>query len=242
MKNRGFTLIEMVITIVIGSIIMLGIAAYLRLGAQGYSDSIARQRLQTQAQFVIEKMSREIRHAVPNSFFIDENEKNCLMFMPIEHSGFYAITGNDIQFVVGFFGKNAPDLDSSLKMVINPTRLSDLSSSTHSVDVGALSPDLDKAYKIINGASSVTSRSVSNRHYLYTPSKLVKYCFVGTQIQRNSEIIADNLVYADDQSQSYFKYDDTSLHRGGLVHLRFVFEQSGESSVYQQDVQVLNVP
>ena len=70
----------------------------------------------------------------------------------------------------------------------------------------------------------------------------MKYCFVGAQIQRNGEIIADNLVYVDDQSQSYFKYDDTSLHRGGLVHLRFVFEQSGESSVYQQDVQVLNVP
>ena len=242
MKVRGFTLIEMIVTIVIGSIIMLGIAAYLRLGVQGYSDSIVRQRLQTQAQFVIEKMSREIRHAVPNSFFIDENEKNCLMFMPIEHSGFYAISGDDIQFVVGFFGNNAPELDSGLKMVINPTRLSDLSSSTHSVDVGSLSPDLDKAYKIIDGASSVTSRSVSNRHYLYNPSKSVEYCFVGTQIQRNSEIVADNLVYADDQSQSNFKYDDTSLYRGGLVHLRLVFEQSGESSVYQQDVQVLNVP
>lgn len=242
MKNRGFTLIEMVITIVVGSFIMLGIAGYLQLGAKGYADTIDRQRLQTQAQFVIEKISREIRHAVPNSFFINEKEKNCLMFMPIEHSGFYAISGNDIQFVVGFFGTNAPEFDSGLKMVINPTRLSDLTSSTHSVDVGALSPDSDKAYKIIDGASLVTSRSVSNRHYLYDPSKLVKYCFVGTQIQRNGEIIADNLIYVDDQSQSYFKYDDTSLHRGGLVHLRFVFEQSGESSVYQQDVQVLNVP
>ena len=135
MKNRGFTLIEMVITIVVGSFIMLGIAGYLQLGAKGYADTIDRQRLQTQAQFVIEKVSREIRHAVPNSFFIDESEKNCLMFMPIEHSGFYAISGNDIQFVVGFFGDNAPELDSGLKMVINPTRLSDLTSSTHSVDV-----------------------------------------------------------------------------------------------------------
>lgn len=242
MKVRGFTLIEMIVTIVIGSIIMLGIAAYLRLGVQGYSDSIARQRLQTQAQFIIEKISREVRHAVPNSFFIDENEKNCLMFMPIEHSGFYTISGDDIQFVVGFFGNNAPELNTGLKMVINPTRLSDLSSSTHSVDVASRSPDLDKAYKIIDGASSVTSRSISNRHYLYNPSKSVEYCFVGTQIQRNSEIVADNLVYADDQSQSYFKYDDTSLYRGGLVHLRLVFEQSGESSVYQQDIQVLNVP
>lgn len=75
MKNRGFTLIEMVITIVVGSFIMLGIAGYLQLGAKGYADTIDRQKLQTQAQFVIEKMSREIRHAVPNSFFINESEK-----------------------------------------------------------------------------------------------------------------------------------------------------------------------
>lgn len=75
MKIRGFTLIEMIVTIVIGSIIMLGIAVYLRLGVQGYSDSIVRQRLQTQAQFVTEKMSREIRHAVPNSFFIADDGK-----------------------------------------------------------------------------------------------------------------------------------------------------------------------
>ncbi|NMT50501.1 PilW family protein, partial [Vibrio parahaemolyticus] len=101
-----------VITIVVGSFIMLGIAGYLQLGAKGYADTIDRQKLQTQAQFVIEKMSREIRHAVPNSFFINEKEKNCLMFMPIEHSGFYAISGNDIQFVVGFFGTNAPEFDS----------------------------------------------------------------------------------------------------------------------------------
>ncbi|MCG6332696.1 prepilin-type N-terminal cleavage/methylation domain-containing protein, partial [Vibrio alginolyticus] len=52
MKNRGFTLIEMVITIVVGSFIMLGIAGYLQLGAKGYADTIDRQKLQTQAQFV----------------------------------------------------------------------------------------------------------------------------------------------------------------------------------------------
>ncbi|BDP36303.1 TPA: prepilin-type N-terminal cleavage/methylation domain-containing protein [Vibrio parahaemolyticus] len=241
MKPRGFTLMEMVITIVVGSIIMLGIAGYLQLGAKGYADTIDRQRLQTQAQFVIEKISREIRHAVPNSFFIDEDDKSCLQFMPIKHSGFYAIAGDDIEFVVGFFG-DAPKFNGGLKMVINPTRHSDLSSSTHSVDVGSTTIDSNKSYKILKGAEVLTSRSVSNRHYIYDPSAIINYCFVGSEIQRNNQTIADGMVYADDQSQSRFQYDDSSLHRGGLVHLRLVFEQSGEKSVYQQDVQVLNVP
>lgn len=66
-SSRGFTLIEMIMTIIVGSILVLGIAGFLELGAKGYTDTVARQRIQTQAQFVLEKMSRELRHAVPNS-------------------------------------------------------------------------------------------------------------------------------------------------------------------------------
>ena len=71
MKVRGFTLIEMVVTMVISGIIVLGIAGFVEFGTKGYADSIDRQRLQTQAKFALEKISREIRHAVPNSF--DDN-------------------------------------------------------------------------------------------------------------------------------------------------------------------------
>ncbi|MDF4609339.1 prepilin-type N-terminal cleavage/methylation domain-containing protein, partial [Vibrio parahaemolyticus] len=52
MKDRGFTLMEMIVTIVVGSFIMLGIAGYVQLGMKGYADTIDRQRIQTQAQFV----------------------------------------------------------------------------------------------------------------------------------------------------------------------------------------------
>ncbi|WP_337220318.1 PilW family protein, partial [Vibrio parahaemolyticus] len=61
MSQRGFTLIELVLAIVIGSIIMLGIAGYVQVGMKGYVDASSRQRIQTQAQFVLEKMAREIR-------------------------------------------------------------------------------------------------------------------------------------------------------------------------------------
>ncbi|HAS6780468.1 TPA: prepilin-type N-terminal cleavage/methylation domain-containing protein, partial [Vibrio parahaemolyticus] len=57
MSQRGFTLIELVLAIVIGSIIMLGIAGYVQVGMKGYVDASSRQRIQTQAQFVLEKMA-----------------------------------------------------------------------------------------------------------------------------------------------------------------------------------------
>ena len=71
MKEKGFTLLELIITIVVGSIIMLGIAGYVQMGMKGFVDSASRQQVQTQAQFVLEKLSREIRHAVPYSFKVE---------------------------------------------------------------------------------------------------------------------------------------------------------------------------
>lgn len=235
MKARGFTLMEMVMTIVIGSIITLGITSFVRLGMTGYADSVKRQRLQSQAQFVIEKMSREIRHAVPNSFSIADG---CLEFMPISYSGFYSFSGDEIKFVVGAW-ETQSDINDGLRLVINPTRLSDLSSTANSISLDGSTVEGD-VYTIAKG--ELSSSSVSNRHYIYDPSKLIKYCFVGSELQRNDVTVAGDLVYSADQTQSYFKYSDASLHRGGLVHLKLEFSQSDERSVYQHDVQVLNVP
>ncbi|MGI3026741.1 PilW family protein, partial [Vibrio cholerae] len=93
MRTRGFTLIEMILTIIVGSILVLGIAGFVELGSRGYADTVARQRIQTQAKFVLEKMARELRHAIPNSLAIstDTASQQCLSFYPIVYSGFYAL-------------------------------------------------------------------------------------------------------------------------------------------------------
>nr|WP_321275700.1 prepilin-type N-terminal cleavage/methylation domain-containing protein [uncultured Vibrio sp.] len=236
MKERGFTLIEMVVTIVIGSIIMLGIAGYIKLGIKGYADSIDRQRVQTEAQFVIEKMSREIRHAVPNSFHEPTGTSNCLEFVPIEYSGFYVFTANDIEFLVG----NDPDLEpipENNRMVINPSRYEDLQSSSQSIDISGLTKTKE-AFVVSGAASTIGATSISGRHYIYQPSTEVRYCFDNGRVLRNNVIVTDSI----DTSASYMRYVEPTLQRGGLVHINLEFLQDGERSVYQQDVQVLNVP
>ncbi|MDG2932966.1 MSHA biogenesis protein MshO, partial [Vibrio parahaemolyticus] len=45
-----------------------------------------------------------------------------------------------------------------------------------------------------------------------------------------------------DISVSDMHYLEPTLQRGGIVHINLEFTQNGERSVYQQDVQVLNVP
>lgn len=237
MKARGFTLVEMVVTIVIGSIIMLGIAGYVQLGMKGYADTIDRQRIQTQAQFVLEKMTREIRHAVPNSFHVPVGAPNCLEFVPIEYSGFYTLTGNDVEFLLGNDASRS-EIPPNRRMVINPSRYEDLSaSSAQSLDVSGMTKN-EGRFVVSGAASSIGGTSISSRHYIFQDNSEVRYCFDSNRVTRNDITVAENI----DTSTSRMHYLEPTLQRGGLVHINLAFLQDGERSVYQQDVQVLNVP
>jgi MSHA biogenesis protein MshO len=245
MKARGFTLMEMIVTIVIGSFIMLGIAGYVQLGMKGYADTIDRQRIQTQAQFVLEKMTREIRHAVPNSFHEPTGTSNCLEFVPIEYSGFYAFSGSTLEFLIGNDTK-LKRIPNERWLVINPSRYEDLfpknpdnPESSQRIELKEISRDkVDEPFIVSVGESSISSSSISSRHYIYQDKSQVRYCFDSGQVLRNNVIVTDSI----DTSASYMLYVEPTLQRGGLVHINLEFLQDGERSVYQQDVQVLNVP
>ncbi|BBL90039.1 prepilin-type cleavage/methylation domain-containing protein [Vibrio rotiferianus] len=250
MKEKGFTLLELIITIVVGSIIMLGIAGYVQMGMKGFVDSTSRQQVQTQAQFVLEKLSREIRHAVPYSFKV---EGDCLRFVPILYSGtYYQPSVKVVRFVTGETVPNGGTLNASdnLRFVINPSRYEDLTSNTESFAITPSLPLLGQAasapadrnyyeYTLPAGVSHLPSQSIANRLYIYTLGAEVNYCLNSTtnMLTRNG-VPVESIVAAD----SAFNYENTSLQVGGIVYLKFAFEQNDEVSVYQHDVQVLNVP
>ncbi|EJE4705593.1 prepilin-type N-terminal cleavage/methylation domain-containing protein [Vibrio parahaemolyticus] len=259
-ESKGFTLIEMVVTIVIGSIIMLGIAGYVQVGVKGFVDANSRQRIQTQAQFVLEKLSREIRHAVPNSFRItNSGGSECLEFVPTYNSGYYFekpgtsnllfVTGEQ---VAGGTIKSA----ENLRFVINPTRYEDLfNPPTGTVSWNSFSIDSDLSIHSDDGDGNaqfysfalplpLASQSIAARIYLYKPDSAIRYCIVQPVLPNDSGLLTRNGVPVEDidASKSAFNYTNTSLQIGGIVYLKFAFEQNGEESVYQQDVQVLNVP
>lgn len=242
MKVRGFTLIEMVLTMVVGVIMVLAIAGFVESGTKGYADSINRQRVQTQAQFILEKLSREFRDAVPNSF---QASGSCLSFIPIHFSGIYSAIGQDIDFLVGANnddGSEITTIPNGLSMVINPTRREDLL-PINTFDVGNQNKN-NGHFTLVGEAKNLVSRSIADRHYIFDPNDIVEYCVVGNIITRQSLQDALPLTVADSivGSKSGFKYLDPTLQRGGLVHIDLVVEQNSERSVYQQDVQVLNVP
>lgn len=90
--NYGFTLMEMVLVIIILGIMSVGISGFISLSTQTYLNATNRDEIIGNARFAIERLSRELRDAVPNSiriksFFADQIQ--CIQFVPTLASTVY---------------------------------------------------------------------------------------------------------------------------------------------------------
>lgn len=240
MISKGFTLIEMILAIVVSSIILLGVANFTELGMRGYFGSVERFRLQTEARFVLEKLSREVRHAVPNIFPAAENS-GCISFYPIVDSGFYAVSGSDINFLVSDAGATSASLQS-MSLVINPTQPhTGVSSGVNNVfSLGNItSLPADDFFTIPSGAVTLIGGSVSNRHYIFDADNLVQYCLAANNLMtRNGVTISDRVV----SNNSVLNYQPATVQSNGIVEVVLEFEENNESTTFEQDIQVINVP
>ncbi|RZI43055.1 prepilin-type N-terminal cleavage/methylation domain-containing protein [Herbaspirillum sp. HC18] len=71
--QRGFTLVEATIVIVITGIIAAVVAVFIRLPVQGYIDTAARAELVDEADLALRRMARDLRLALPNSIRLSTN-------------------------------------------------------------------------------------------------------------------------------------------------------------------------
>ncbi|WP_340676980.1 type II secretion system protein [Paraglaciecola sp.] len=89
---KGFTLIELITVIIVLGVVSIGIAGFLRGGFQIYADATERQQILTESRFVVERLNRELRMAIPNSVRLIDDltlEIQCIEFVPAEWVSFY---------------------------------------------------------------------------------------------------------------------------------------------------------
>ncbi len=93
-SSRGFTLIELVMVIVIGSIMAASLAVFFRPAVDSYFSSVRRAKLTSLADGALRLMSREIRSAVSNSIRTPGNQ--CFELLPTSAGGRYRMASDTV--------------------------------------------------------------------------------------------------------------------------------------------------
>lgn len=97
-QTKGFTLVEMVLVIIILGIVSVGVTSFVTYSTRIYSDTVGVTQVLSDSRFAMERITRELRGATPNSVrvssFPNEHALNapisqCIEFMPIEAATSY---------------------------------------------------------------------------------------------------------------------------------------------------------
>ncbi len=94
LKSKGFTLVEMVTVIIILGVLVLGVSSFLIFGTRIFIDATSVDQVMSQSRFAIERMTRELRNAVPNSIRVRDSGDGawqCIEMMPIISSASYLV-------------------------------------------------------------------------------------------------------------------------------------------------------
>ncbi len=253
-QHQGFTLLELVVTIAILGVLGIGIVGFIQSSTKGYIDFRKRDELQSEARFAVERIGREVRHAVPNSILLN-NLSNCMTYTPIVFAGMY----NEMK-------PDTNTLDIAMA-TLDPDWGTKINDGKHRIVFDPLTPESLNAAATDETSSSYTITAVSGNQLtldkdpakpwpsvkhtkrLYVYKDPVTFCFeknaAGDKnlLTRRVGDLGAVMTLAENASPvSRFAIEDISLSQSNLIHVYYKFDRSGEISVYNQQIQVLNVP
>ncbi|MCG7584289.1 PilW family protein [Photobacterium sp. OFAV2-7] len=235
--QRGFTLVEMVMALVILGIISLAIGSYLQLGTQGYVDTVNRDRAQSIARFALEKITREVRHAAPNSISTS-NYGACLSFYPVRYSGFYQGDPDSAAMsLVPAIGSatewKAINTQADLALAIGLPSATEYEAKRNTIN--SVADGTEQGELTVNLAASPLYSSPAKRAYVYGDK--VEYCLTGSLLTRQGNRIAEDVKSVE------FVAEGAGLQNNGMVHISLVIEKANTDDTfsYNHTVQVINV-
>lgn len=156
-KQTGFTLIESIITIIIIGVVASTVSLIIGNYLENYDATSRRTILQTSAQLAIERISREVRNALPNSVCIPNNPgTNCIptirdkvSFVKIIDAGYYQDSSG-----------NYPDSTPRQPLPVSPAAASTQFDIVSGIDLRVQVNDYVSVYNI-NSASIYSGNNLS---------------------------------------------------------------------------------
>ena len=92
-KQAGFTIIEMVVTIVISSILAVGIVSFIGDSVDSLTTTTNRNKIAASGRIALDRMASELQNALPNSIRVTTADPvtgdQCLEFIPVRASSTY---------------------------------------------------------------------------------------------------------------------------------------------------------
>lgn len=265
--QRGFTLIELVMVILIMGIVGAMVAVFMPAPVNAYFDTARRAALTDVADTAVRRMSRDIRTALPNSILVPNNQ--CVEFIPTRTGGRYradidpGVAGVQAASILAF---GAPD--AQFNMLGNNGNLP----ADQQIQVGDwiavynlgipganayAGNNTSQVTGVVNGVETAITianlqfplASGNNRFHVIPSNELVVayVCDGGGNLRRTVRAFAaaacpaGGAILAQNVGACNFVYD-AALQRNALVQLAIDFTNAGETVSLYHEVHVNNTP
>ena len=267
--ERGFTLVEMIIAIVITGILVAMVSMFGRRQIESYIDIGNRADLSDAADTALRRIARDLQAALPNS--VRNESANFLEFVPIADAGRYradvgtsaaddaldfgnnADTSFDVfgppvtirngdQLVVFNLGQSGSDVyaGSSRRAATPGTGLSKVTFAPAGTQFPLASPQ--HRFQIVGAPVTYECAADAATPALGRLIRHTGYGFRNPQPDDFSALGGTSAVLVGDVASCSFRYEPAVLQRNGMVVIRLTLTRNDESVQLLHQVDVLNTP
>jgi len=268
--QRGFTLIEAIMSIVLIGIIGGVASVFMKSPIDGYIATVRRASLTDAADGAVRRIVRDVRLALPNSLRSTSGggSSQCFEFLPVAGGGRYRVvqsstaTGDILDF-------SASAGDSSFDVLAGVNLPSFASATYHAVIYNLGIPGADAYDATSKNRVQVASTSTPDnivlssgnqfpfespgRRLKVIPDYSVVYSCSGGKLLRSTRAIGSTLLASCpttgtalagnvDCAASSFSYTQAATARSGMLAITLVITQQDESVRLYDEVHVNNVP
>ena len=267
--QRGFTLVEMIVVIVIMALISGMISLFMQRPIETYFASARRAGMSDAADTTLRRMARDIRKALPNSIVTPTTTpaNQCLEFIPTKTGGRYRA---DVDNTGAGDFLNFAAADTSFNMLGNNSPLPDQAIVKDDLvaiynlgipGADAYAGDNTSAVTAVAAVGltgetniSITSKlfplasGVNRFHVIPKDEKVVAYVCSGGKLYRTARDFttpacpATGAVLARNIGACDFVYGGADLQRNALVQLGIKFSSDGETIGLYHEIHVDNSP